>query len=105
MPSGLANLPVGWSKHCDRIFGHAFSTRVSTYLLFRLRRQFAYRRAGTKRSVGRSAEPDQHCDARSCRFASAGRRIDRSEEHTSELQSPDHLVCRLLLEKKKTEVK
>src|SRR5438552_12136411 len=28
---------------------------------------------------------------------------DRSEEHTSELQSPDHLVCRLLLEKKKTE--
>src|SRR5207244_12491497 len=29
------------------------------------------------------------------------RRGDRSEEHTSELQSPDHLVCRLLLEKKK----
>src|SRR5258708_22394273 len=32
------------------------------------------------------------------------RRVDevqRSEEHTSELQSPDHLVCRLLLEKKK----
>src|SRR4051794_41484306 len=26
----------------------------------------------------------------------------RSEEHTSELQSPVHLVCRLLLEKKKT---
>src|SRR5258708_10948827 len=26
---------------------------------------------------------------------------ERSEEHTSELQSPDHLVCRLLLEKKK----
>src|SRR6266487_5588806 len=28
--------------------------------------------------------------------------IHRSEEHTSELQSPVHLVCRLLLEKKKT---
>src|SRR5258708_8121870 len=27
--------------------------------------------------------------------------LPRSEEHTSELQSPDHLVCRLLLEKKK----
>src|SRR5258708_18159696 len=26
--------------------------------------------------------------------------VTRSEEHTSELQSPDHLVCRLLLEKK-----
>src|SRR5256885_8257055 len=32
------------------------------------------------------------------RFSSAG----RSEEHTSELQSPCNLVCRLLLEKKKT---
>src|SRR5256885_16983495 len=28
--------------------------------------------------------------------------LDRSEEHTSELQSPCNLVCRLLLEKKKT---
>src|SRR5258708_30210634 len=27
-------------------------------------------------------------------------KAERSEEHTSELQSPDHLVCRLLLEKK-----
>src|SRR5947208_6746906 len=33
---------------------------------------------------------------------SGTRRVNsRSEEHTSELQSPDHLVCRLLLEKKK----
>src|SRR5256885_9276051 len=30
-----------------------------------------------------------------------GRLLDRSEEHTSELQSPCNLVCRLLLEKKK----
>src|SRR5438552_19177992 len=30
--------------------------------------------------------------------------LTRSEEHTSELQSPDHLVCRLLLEKKKNKV-
>src|SRR5438552_11776842 len=30
----------------------------------------------------------------------SGAFADRSEEHTSELQSPDHLVCRLLLEKK-----
>src|SRR5258708_17440165 len=29
----------------------------------------------------------------------------RSEEHTSELQSPDHLVCRLLLEKKKDSIR
>src|SRR2546430_6940569 len=31
-----------------------------------------------------------------------GSRPDRSEEHTSELQSQSNLVCRLLLEKKKT---
>src|SRR5947208_5102000 len=41
------------------------------------------------------------------RLAEAGAQVGiaqeraRSEEHTSELQSPDHLVCRLLLEKKK----
>src|SRR5438094_6123747 len=33
--------------------------------------------------------------------ARAGDRVSRSEEHTSELQSPYDLVCRLLLEKKK----
>src|SRR5690348_17794300 len=32
-------------------------------------------------------------------------KIERSEEHTSELQSPVHLVCRLLLEKKKKKKK
>src|SRR5258708_24478130 len=36
-----------------------------------------------------------HILDRGCWFAAS-----RSEEHTSELQSPDHLVCRLLLEKK-----
>ena len=34
-------------------------------------------------------------------FRNADYNKARSEEHTSELQSPDHLVCRLLLEKKK----
>src|SRR5207244_13632419 len=35
-------------------------------------------------------------------FTFSGANRARSEEHTSELQSPDHLVCRLLLEKKNT---
>src|SRR5256885_5222478 len=34
-------------------------------------------------------------------FRASPRQADRSEEHTSELQSPCNLVCRLLLEKKK----
>src|SRR5258708_19078423 len=41
--------------------------------------------------------------ARRCGVPHRVRGPCRSEEHTSELQSPDHLVCRLLLEKKKTE--
>src|SRR5574344_2401741 len=49
------------------------------------------------RSVGQSREGSQQCFCSSRKFS-----WQRSEEHTSELQSPDHLVCRLLLEKKKT---
>src|SRR5258708_25949786 len=42
-------------------------------------------------------------DGQRCLFMPDSTRFlpGRSEEHTSELQSPDHLVCRLLLEKKK----
>src|SRR5690554_7538554 len=39
--------------------------------------------------------------ARRARHRAAGKAGSRSEEHTSELQSRPHLVCRLLLEKKK----
>src|SRR6266511_6156857 len=39
---------------------------------------------------------------RAHRMAYAPERADRSEEHTSELQSRENLVCRLLLEKTKT---
>src|SRR2546426_5344681 len=46
-------------------------------------------------SVGRRGQAHRHGDS--------GRRQGRSEEHTSELQSPCNLVCRLLLEKKKKE--
>src|SRR4051794_41571646 len=45
-------------------------------------------------------------DPRHPRVGPARRREDvRSEEHTSELQSPVHLVCRLLLEKKKNKTR
>src|SRR2546430_11754779 len=50
--------------------------------------------------VARQSFPEriEHVRGPSARFA---RRIFRSEEHTSELQSQSNLVCRLLLEKKK----
>src|SRR5258708_24119354 len=51
--------------------------------------------------VQRLEESLQGAPARPQGFLQA---LDRSEEHTSELQSPDHLVCRLLLEKKNNKV-
>src|SRR5207244_6169849 len=45
--------------------------------------------------------PDPAFRAKDARHPQRPRGHLRSEEHTSELQSPDHLVCRLLLEKKK----
>src|SRR5690348_18098554 len=53
------------------------------------------------------ARRERACHARACLRSPASartarlRQAQRSEEHTSELQSPVHLVCRLLLEKKK----
>src|SRR5258708_16570196 len=44
---------------------------------------------------------ESFCNLQSGKCGQDSRRRRRSEEHTSELQSPDHLVCRLLLEKKK----
>src|SRR3712207_9562659 len=40
-------------------------------------------------------------DVSGCRSSASRMRLSRSEEHTSELQSRQYLVCRLLLEKKK----
>src|SRR5258708_31493942 len=52
---------------------------------------------GGGRSVHRARPGERVGDRAGLRRREPG----RSEEHTSELQSPDHLVCRLLLEKKK----
>src|SRR3989475_4204513 len=48
-----------------------------------------------------SASPESDVAAYIVYRAAAGRAFERSEEHTSELQSQSNLVCRLLLEKKK----
>src|SRR5258708_21294940 len=60
-------------------------------------------RSGRPRRPGRRQQRRGRADGRDPRRRRAGGRGGRlrSEEHTSELQSPDHLVCRLLLEKKK----
>src|SRR5258708_24255877 len=53
-----------------------------------------------KRVGGEANQRERHC-SRLYGHGQHRRAPKRSEEHTSELQSPDHLVCRLLLEKKK----
>src|SRR5438876_8140570 len=56
---------------------------------------FRSHRARVRQRLGMAFEP------RDLRQLRAQLVVRRSEEHTSELQSPVHLVCRLLLEKKK----
>src|SRR5438552_14162483 len=85
----------------DLLFPHFFSLIIrpppkSTLFpyttLFRSRNVLADQPAQHRRHAGDHLAEVQH---------SRLEHLLRSEEHTSELQSPDHLVCRLLLEKKK----
>src|SRR2546429_5647113 len=57
----------------------------------------------TKRFSYRWADPCDSCWETARCWICGGSNATRSEEHTSELQSRLHLVCRLLLEKKKLE--
>src|SRR5207248_9298756 len=54
-----------------------------------------------RRQMSRYVLPRTQCTRSQCQCRAASLRQRRSEEHTSELQSPYDLVCRLLLEKKK----
>src|SRR5207248_5524614 len=103
------------SRHCAPRHHPSFPTRRSSDLSERQRRG---RRAGPGDDSDLRAEradrygtggggPGRNCDSgagpdsvvtRTARYAA------RSEEHTSELQSPYDLVCRLLLEKKKNKI-
>src|SRR2546428_7416135 len=63
-----------------------------------------FRSPGVAERVGRGAGRRQDVAMRqrhTLRFPHRARGVERSEEHTSELQSRSDLVCRLLLEKKK----
>src|SRR5437879_7234736 len=91
---------------------HSFPTRRSSDLLFKLGRFIVQRNdlgrrydlglaqglPGRQPQIKRAGSPQKFPDEETYR---ASRHTHRSEEHTSELQSPMYLVCRLLLEKKK----
>src|SRR5205814_6017124 len=92
---------------------HSFPTRRSSDLGWLTISPLIYRRGTTcfkrssglsltGKSVSKNAETCIAPSRRSCHRISAPPSVlGRSEEHTSELQSLRHLVCRLLLEKKK----
>src|SRR5256885_9233768 len=71
-----------------------YTTLFRSYAPRRGKRGYASWRGRAARAAGRL-----HCRVCADRIGSLRER--RSEEHTSELQSPCNLVCRLLLEKKK----
>src|SRR5438552_15024945 len=64
------------------------------------RRALGRRRRGRRTDGRRTERAGRRLRRRGPRRRNGARRSRRSEEHTSELQSPDQLVCRLLLEKK-----
>src|SRR5947208_5149207 len=82
------------------------STLFPYTTLFRSPEQGGQRQQPAGRAFEEHADADRSSAQQRVRQPAELRSASRSEEHTSELQSPDHLVCRLLLEKKKiTKVK
>src|SRR5438876_5845125 len=79
---------------------HSFPTRRSSDLT---EARILALTAAVDNAEGASAEARRNWEAAAAIYAKVLGRLERSEEHTSELQSPVHLVCRLLLEKKKAQ--
>src|SRR3712207_7338302 len=75
------------------------STLFPYTTLFRSARRTCWAAAPARRPGSGTASTSSGCCSR--RTSTASCRTGRSEEHTSELQSRQYLVCRLLLEKKK----
>src|SRR5438552_11843447 len=99
---------------CGFIFSIFFSSYYFFFFFLMIRRPprstlFPYttlfRSLPVRISLERGPAPSTSSSRRARKQCSMLDVSPRSEEHTSELQSPDHLVCRLLLEKKKKKKK
>src|SRR5207248_9801258 len=98
-------IPFFYSSYAHPPDLHSFPTRRSSDLdrqqvleIVAVGARIPRARQGDKQIEHRVEE---HGDRQDVTRGAQGRRAARSEEHTSELQSPYDLVCRLLLEKKK----
>src|SRR5690348_18181803 len=77
------------------------STLFPYTTLFRSAKPMTTQPMGNGASTGTATSWNARPSSTSMLALGPARVVSRSEEHTSELQSPVHLVCRLLLEKKK----
>src|SRR5258708_21205247 len=91
-------LPVlSLPPHCSSFFFFFNDTATTEIYTLSLHDALPISQSPPRAAMGQPSSTMQRTASMQPRAASS-----RSEEHTSELQSPDHLVCRLLLEKKKT---
>src|SRR5690606_41716151 len=109
----LVTVTVYFLDFFSCLFFHSLSSSLSFFFFFLMIRRpprstlFPYTTLFRSRAAGRSAG---HGPVRRRREAEEplveprSRHLRRSEEHTSELQSRENLVCRLLLEKKKKNI-
>src|SRR5690554_7765625 len=91
------------SRHARHLNLHSFPTRRSSDLTMAIavRPPWANSGAAIATRKGRNTTRGSDIATSLSVFFLHGKEVRRSEEHTSELQSRPHLVCRLLLEKKK----
>src|SRR5258708_39134864 len=82
-------------------FNDTATTEIYTLSLHDALPIWSHQSITSRRSQRSTSAPAKGAASRPGRLAKNAMSANRSEEHTSELQSPDHLVCRLLLEKKK----
>src|SRR5205807_10033088 len=104
----LRSLSFVFHSHAHHPDLHSFPTRRSSDLrgvsrcAHRRELQVAHRTRYAQSARAQGLEVRAACEECDVNFSGRGQApAERSEEHTSELQSPCNLVCRLLLEKKK----
>src|SRR2546425_10355620 len=92
---------TSYSSHCNSLFFFLMIRRPPRSTLFPYTTLFRSRSEALDAATGLQPQPLSSLGRRLDCLDSALRMRERSEEHTSELQSLAYLVCRLLLEKKK----
>src|SRR5690606_40822314 len=95
---GLPSFPTRRSSDLKRLLGPRGCAEPGAFLASQVLHRLCHTPGGSQMAQGPRPEHGPLTGVRVVELAGIG---PRSEEHTSELQSRENLVCRLLLEKKK----